>query len=718
MEIKTNGKRNIQLPYVLDKQRVVLKDVNGKIVSYIKTGKNSGRITGIIPDVVFAELEDVPLRPVNSSALNIAKTLDLTDEVNLILEKQNAIRQAFGAVLDFKAEIEDRFLKNKEQTDIALSELAEVARNTGIINDERYEEIKDIDSAQNIDIEKIYSICRELSSKASLIEIDINNITNVLNAHEHEKQTKESLGLGKVDNTSDIDKPVSKAVQEALDEKVNKEELTEFAEYIERLKKRQGDIEDGIQSLGGICANPIPIGGKVGDVLMKRSDLDGDFWWAKPETSENATEEKAGIAKIATQEDASAGTDDTKIMTPLKVATVLSKESTKLKAQIDANADAILKTRNDLQAEIDENTGDITKLQADTTTLRSNLDGLGYQVSGIEEKIPDTATSSNQLADKNFVNSSIATETATFKGTFNTLEELEAVSADNNDYGFVISKDTAGNTIYNRYKYNGSEWVFEYALNNSSFTASQWASINSGATQTNISQITTNKNDIVDLQNNKQDVISDLDTIRSGAGKGATAVQPSDLSTVATSGSYNDLSNKPSIPQALSDIAVAGSNVTFETPTNIDYVASDNKIGSPSIVNGLFTTTSSSYLQINNASISNYSGSIFTGNYNWAWTVKFKTPASFTKAHRIFMFGSSVSRNPNMWAGISEDPSPAGSLALGVHNRDAWNSLYDADSPYILETDRGNFHSGHLPSQTPLFHPQCSEHFHLHRYSE
>lgn len=138
---------------------------------------------------------------------------------------------------------------------------------------------------------------------------------------------------------------------------------------------------------------------------------------------------------------------------------------------------------------------------------------------------------------------------------------------------------------------------------------------------------------------------------------------------------------------ALSDIAVAGSNVTFKTPSNIDYVASSNKINSPSIVNGLFTTTSSSYLQIDSASISNYSGSIFTGNYSWTWTVKFKTPASFTKAHRIFMFGSSVSSNPNMWASISEGTNPAGSLALGVHNRDAWKDLYDADSPYILETD-------------------------------
>lgn len=48
----------------------------------------------------------------------------------------------------------------------------------------------------------------------------------------------------------------------------------------------------------------------------------------------------------------------------------------------------------------------------------------------------------------------------------------------------------------------------------------------------------------------KQDTISDLATIRSGASAGATAVQPSDLATVATSGSYDDLSNKPTIPAA------------------------------------------------------------------------------------------------------------------------------------------------------------------------
>ena len=49
----------------------------------------------------------------------------------------------------------------------------------------------------------------------------------------------------------------------------------------------------------------------------------------------------------------------------------------------------------------------------------------------------------------------------------------------------------------------------------------------------------------------KQDKIDDLATIRSGAAAGATAVQPDDLATVATSGSYNDLADKPTIPSAV-----------------------------------------------------------------------------------------------------------------------------------------------------------------------
>ena len=69
----------------------------------------------------------------------------------------------------------------------------------------------------------------------------------------------------------------------------------------------------------------------------------------------------------------------------------------------------------------------------------------------------------------------------------------------------------------------------------------------------NIQGTLSNQTDLKTALDAKQDVISDLATIRSGAEAGATAVQPaslseyaktSELATVARTGSYNDLKDK------------------------------------------------------------------------------------------------------------------------------------------------------------------------------
>lgn len=65
----------------------------------------------------------------------------------------------------------------------------------------------------------------------------------------------------------------------------------------------------------------------------------------------------------------------------------------------------------------------------------------------------------------------------------------------------------------------------------------------------------------------KQDTISNLDTIRANAEKGATAVQPSELAKVATSGSYNDLSDTPTIPPAVTERTVSSWGFTKNTGT-------------------------------------------------------------------------------------------------------------------------------------------------------
>lgn len=65
----------------------------------------------------------------------------------------------------------------------------------------------------------------------------------------------------------------------------------------------------------------------------------------------------------------------------------------------------------------------------------------------------------------------------------------------------------------------------------------------------------------------KQAAILDLDTIRSGASAGATAVQPSSLASVATSGSYTDLKDKPSIPSEVTESTVSGWGFTKNAGT-------------------------------------------------------------------------------------------------------------------------------------------------------
>lgn len=93
----------------------------------------------------------------------------------------------------------------------------------------------------------------------------------------------------------------------------------------------------------------------------------------------------------------------------------------------------------------------------------------------------------------------------------------------------------------------------------------------------NITGTLSNQTDLNNALNAKQDTISDLSTIRSGAALGATAVQPSSLATVATSGDYDDLSNKPTVDQsydgtstnAQSGVAVAQALAGISIPTPV-----------------------------------------------------------------------------------------------------------------------------------------------------
>lgn len=137
-------------------------------------------------------------------------------------------------------------------------------------------------------------------------------------------------------------------------------------------------------------------------------------------------------------------------------------------------------------------------------------------VSNKDSSIPTTPVSSHYPSTEavvNFVNSSVSTNTANFLGTYDVVTDLglttsatnaqiatalnsftfpSGTTVTNNDYVFVSINLATTTDIdeFRRFKFsdgtpNGS-WAYEYTLNNSSFTQSQWDAINSSITYTKV----------------------------------------------------------------------------------------------------------------------------------------------------------------------------------------------------------------------------------------
>lgn len=248
-----------------------------------------------------------------------------------------------------------------------------------------------------------------------------------------------------------------------------------------------------------------------------------------------------------------------------------------------------------VNADWNATTGDAFIVNKPDLTIFATKTALG----NIIALIPEQASPENQLADKSFVGSSVATNSAEFKGTYNSYAELQTVSADINDYGFVVTELSQWNSKYDRYKYNGRDWLYEYTIFSSPLSFEPTTDPSDEEMQDEYTQIlerlytalteaqeakrstieaiemassaaadATDKaylantaasnatnamnaangsyNSLADrlsaLDSGKQNVISDINTIRNNALAGSTAVQPSEISDFITR-SVNDLVN-------------------------------------------------------------------------------------------------------------------------------------------------------------------------------
>ena len=170
------------------------------------------------------------------------------------------------------------------------------------------------------------------------------------------------------------------------------------------------------------------------------------------------------------------------------------KADTALQAEVDPTVDAKISTHN-----INDTAhNDIrSSVNGQNTILQSLEIGVGT----IKDKIPTTATNTNQLADKAFVNSSIEASAARglnydgdgapfpAKPINDQIDGIDVsyffqgqtVIPSDNDY-IIVSPDANYSGGQVRYGREGNFWVYRYKINDAPFTQAQIDAINSGVT--------------------------------------------------------------------------------------------------------------------------------------------------------------------------------------------------------------------------------------------
>jgi hypothetical protein len=155
-------------------------------------------------------------------------------------------------------------------------------------------------------------------------------------------------------------------------------------------------------------------------------------------------------------------------------------------------------------------------------------------------------------ATKEYVSSQVQEYAGTFRGTYDSLAELIATTGNHhNDYAWVKVTDSDGDNDFDRYKYNGSEWLFEYRLNNTHFTSADLAAIHSGITAAKVASYDSHlANTTVHITsaerqtwNAKQNAITDGAQI--GLGFGVSSEAATVQARTATISSFILLKNMP-----------------------------------------------------------------------------------------------------------------------------------------------------------------------------
>ena len=165
-----------------------------------------------------------------------------------------------------------------------------------------------VDDTSDLDKPISTAVQEALNTLGNTIDTGLTNASGELRAHIRNKEnphnvTAELLGLGLVDNTRDLDKPISYAVQTALEGKVSYEDIKDTlasTETSKALSARQGSVLDGkiseingtILSIGSVFHFKGTLSSEA-DLETVENPVQGDAWQIR--TLDESGKDTSGI---------------------------------------------------------------------------------------------------------------------------------------------------------------------------------------------------------------------------------------------------------------------------------------------------------------------------------------------------------------------------------------------------------------------------------------
>ena len=395
MKISTNGKRNITLDFNAPKKFRLVKD--GAEIPYIRTGKNSFRLSK--PVEGFVELEEIVEQP------RYMQPVQLQPQQMTVINPQDVDR--------LNEAVRQMALVNPQDVMIINQTAEQLEKNQNFIA-QTQKEITDnqiyIDQQQqrlNETALGIQALETDNSQRLDGAENAILNLAGKISNAQNMAVDGMNTALNKIEEQGIL-------LQSEIDTKADKEELETLRKDFEEKKDQFSNAMSNYS--GGYAYDTLPRDGEAGQILAKRTDRQGDYIWidqtpviVKSETMPTASEKYKGevYQYVGETGDYTHGYiyECQQNGTSYDWVRLDVQPNTAVWGQITGT----LSNQTDLQNALDNKQDKLTQTQMDAVNSGANQSNIAQismnqtNINTINSKIPSTASSDNQLIDKDYV---------------------------------------------------------------------------------------------------------------------------------------------------------------------------------------------------------------------------------------------------------------------------------------------------------------------------